>query len=343
MPATNCIEELGGASARSRSKDQVATLGDLLDVHEQQRLSVHTTGKLTAAQIRRCLTPLSGQPIEDFAPFDLDEILADLRETAPAVAERTLIAIRQMFRWAVETGYADNDWGLYLQSKPVWRYGLSDRRVLSINELAEIYHTVGRLGFPFGPATRFLIVAMAPMQAVSAMLEEELDLGEPTPIWRPPFECKSTGTPFEVRLHALAEEEVCIALATKRRLLSPLVFSTTGRNQLSAWPHAKAKLDTMLSEGRQLRGAEDMPHWELRHIPLSFSRVVADLELDADEAVVHACLNRMPPSMRSGEATFEGLTERKAVLLKEWNFSLRTALQHYKKSLCIESSAMSVQ
>jgi len=325
-----------------RSSNRVVTIAQLVDAHERERLDRLVSGALTGAQIRKCLGPLMDQRIDEFAPFDLDEILEELRESAPAIAERALVAIRQMFRWAQEVGYADDDWGQYLQTKPAWRHGRSDRRTLSIEEVAEIYHSAGRLGFPFGMATRFLIATMAPMQAISAMMEEELDLGEPTPVWRAPSACKSTGMPFHVSLHSLAEEQVCLALAAKRRCPSQRVFSSTGRDQRSAWPHAKAELDLAIAYARQERGIEPMAHWALRDISSSFGRIVYDVGLDVDEGIIQASLNRKETAMDLMQGPLKEIAWEKSNLLRAWNVLLRDALHDYKKSLHTELSMPSV-
>jgi integrase len=172
---------------------------------------------------------------------------------------------RKLFNWAVDRG--DLKYSPLMGMKAP-RAVASRRRVLGQEELVCLWKATQKIGWPWGPYVRLLILTMQRRQEVAEMDWAEIDLDAAE--WTLPAERAKNDEPHIIPLNALALNEI--------RALHPqakgLVFSTTGTTPVSGFSKAKRALEvSMFAIMRQRaaeRGAEpagvQIPEWRLHDL-----------------------------------------------------------------------------
>ncbi len=153
-------------------------------------------------------------------------------------AKNTLAYGRNCFGWAQRRGMvADNPFlGLPIRTTTVSR-----DRVLTMDEVMAIWDATGRIGWPFGPLLRVLLLTAQRRNEVAEMRWSELSADRST--WTIPKERSKNGRAHIVHL----TQPVRDILASAPRINdSPLVFTTTGKTPVSGFSRAKRDLDAML-------------------------------------------------------------------------------------------------
>jgi integrase len=135
--------------------------------------------------------------------------------------------------------------------KPETRETQRDR-VLTDAELGDIWRASGKIGWPWGPYVRFLLLTMQ-REAETAGLEW-IELAPDRATWAMPGARTKNNRPHVVHLAAPAQ---AILKAAPRIAGSHLVFTTTGRTPISGFSKAKTTLDAAIVAERARRAAED--------------------------------------------------------------------------------------
>lgn len=200
----------------------------------------------------KALPAWRGRRLEDIQRRDvialLDQIASD---GAPISANRTLAALRRMFNWCVERDL--------LAISPCDRVKAptpesSRDRVLSDNELTLVWAASQRLGAPFGPFIRMLMLTGQRRDEVAGMRWSELDLK--SRLWRLPRERVKNNSAHDVPLsdQAMAVIEGMPNLAGEpdyvftSGLLRGRDHATRVLAPVSGFSKTKIKLDKLVGE-----------------------------------------------------------------------------------------------
>lgn len=284
------------------------TLSDVLDQYQRERLSNLRRGDAT----RRALDGKCGL-LTDFKERDPSsiqriEIRSALRKRAslsPISANRQLAYASAFFNWCVREEIVPENPARSI-SKPA-NETPRDRHH-SVGELAEIWVATGKLGYPFGPLIRLLVVLPMRREELAAMPIAELDLGNDDAIegiWTLPADRTKRANALRVPLSSLASSIIQNAIADKGRPKnSSFVFSTTGETSVSGFAKAKRRLDKLITQARakEAKGSgidpEPMPHWTFHDLRTTFTTLACE-KLNIDAAVADRILNHVASATTS--------------------------------------------
>lgn len=191
--------------------------------------------------------------------------LMDEYSDRPARKKYVHSLLRKLFNWAVDREDIEIS-PLHGMKAP--KAVASRRRVLGQEELICLWLACDRVGWPWGPYVRLLILTMQRRQEVAEMDWSEVDLEART--WILPAERAKNGEAHIVPLTNLAIDQ----LNAMHPKTGGLVFTTTGRTPVSGFSKAKTTLDSemklIMAERQQARGGEaapnSIPQWRLHDI-----------------------------------------------------------------------------
>ncbi|MBX6743967.1 MAG: site-specific integrase [Acetobacteraceae bacterium] len=181
-----------------------------------------------------------------------------------AMAGRTLAYGRACYGWAQKRGKVPLNPFLGL---PVPAGIIARDRVLTAQEVGEVWRAAGTLGFPFGPLVRLLLLTAQRREEVGGMRWSELsaDLA----VWTIPASRAKNGTAHVVHL---APEARTILADLPRFEGCDFVFTTTGKTPASGYSKAVERVRAVIARARaktaQEAGVEPeaMPGWRLHDL-----------------------------------------------------------------------------
>jgi len=190
--------------------------------------------------------------------LDLIDGIAD--RGAQTMARRAHAHLHRLFRWAVGRGVIDAN---PLADAPKPGREVRRDRVLSDGDMSRVWHACERLGWPFGPAFRLLILTGARREEILALKWSEIDL-EGASILLPAVRSKN-GQGREI---PLAPQSVHILTSLPRIAGAPgFVFTVTGETSVSGVSRAKSRLDAYAAglgpNGAPLTDAAPLDPWRL--------------------------------------------------------------------------------
>ncbi len=232
-PATERVEARARAAAQADA-DRL-TLARLVDEWGEIALAGRREGYRREAvrAIRVAFVDHLNRPAAALARGDAVDVLdAMARAGRAAMAGRTLAYARACFGWAARRGkVADNPF----QGLPIATGSEARDRVLTDAEIGAIWRAADRMGWPFGPVVKLLLLTAQRRDEVAQMRWGEIapDLG----VWTIPKERLKSGRAHVVHL----APEARAALAEVPRLDGrDLVFSTNGRRPCRASPKRRS-------------------------------------------------------------------------------------------------------
>ena len=187
----------------------------------------------------KLVTAWRGWPIGQIRKADVLKLLDREMDAGRArTANQTLQLSRQLFRWAIQRGYVEQDptAGIERPAKEQSR-----DRVLSDGELGAIWHAAVRLGYPFGSFVRLLILLGQRRSEVAEMRWSELDLDKM--VWMLPRERTKNDRPHDVPL-----SEPAAKILQEMPKLDDRVFPSVRKNSsraISGFSKAKRRLDQL--------------------------------------------------------------------------------------------------
>lgn len=187
--------------------------------------------------IDKLLVPrLSGLKVRDICYQDVERFHHSQRET-PIQANRAVAILSKMMTWAVRRGDRPD------RSNPcvgIERFPEAARaRILNHAEIAAFWRATGKLGFPFGPLFRMLIITGQRLNEVAGMPRSELDLSGA--MWCIASNRAKNGEQHEVHLSPQAMEAL-----TALPHMGTFVFSP-GQRPPSGFSKAKRRLDALMA------------------------------------------------------------------------------------------------
>ncbi len=180
------------------------------------------------------------------------------------MAGRTMAYGRACYGWAQKRGKVPSNPFVGL---PVPAAIVSRDRVLSGQEIGEVWRAAGALGFPFGPLVRLLLLTAQRRDEVAGMRWSEVSADMAT--WTIPAGRAKNGAAHVVHL---APEARALLAGVPRFAGCDLVFTTTGKAPVSGYSKAKERLDAAIAAARAeaaMKGgaeAELMPLWRLHDL-----------------------------------------------------------------------------
>jgi integrase len=263
--------------------------------------------------IERDVKPAWGdRTIESIARRDVRELIDGIAKRGAEVqANRTLARLKTLFNWAVEQDIIPSSPAASL--KPVAKEVERDR-FLSDDEIRWFWLACDRLGWPFGPLFKLLLLTAQRRDEVGTLEWSHLSADGAT--WTMPREKSKNDRAHEVQLSTL----VRILLQSLPRLSDTFVFTTNGVRPASGFSRAKATLDRLMEAQRreELGLAEDapaIPGWILHDLRRTAATGMARLNIAPH--VVDKILNHTSGSIRGVAAIYNRhsyLEERRAAL-----------------------------
>ena len=187
---------------------------------------------------------LNGTLIKEYGATDIREIKKEhihvlldkiVARDAPIQANRVHAGVSRFFRWCAERGYIESSPVLYI-TKPS-KENPRDR-VLSDDEIALVWGEADKMGYPFGPLLKILILTGQRKGEVSGMRWSEINVKDK--VWVIPKEKSKNGYSHAV---PLSPQVLKILETVPRFLHSDLVFTTTGKTPVSGFGRVKSRLD----------------------------------------------------------------------------------------------------
>lgn len=273
------------------------------------------------------LPVFGGRRLGEIKPREVDKLLGEIAERAPVTANRTLAAFRKLCNWAASprVGLVASSPCAGVENPTVEN---SRDRVLADDELRLVWLALERVGWPFGPVGRLLILTGARRSEVAEMRWSEVDLANRR--WRLPGARTKNKQAHEIPLSDAAVD----ILKSLPRIdnADGLVFTTAGRGVISGgFARAKAAIDAAMLEIARAEAEaagnnpDDMippPGWVLhdlrRTVATGLQRLGVKLE------VTEAILNHVSGS-RSG---IVGVYQR-----HQWTDEKRAALDAWARRL----------
>lgn len=215
------------------------------------------------------------RPVNEIKRKDIVSLLDSFNDQDKRVsANRQLAYMRPFFKWCLKRDLIATD--------PTANFDKNDKneetardRVLSPSELVEVWQALDRLGTPFAPVFKLLILTGQRSCEVTGMRKDELsDLDGSAPIWKLPGHRTKNGRPHTVPLAPQAVAVIKEALSVRDALIDfdktpdcPWVFTTSGKRHVGELRDPTRRIRLAIAAARQTlaasagRAAEPIPHW----------------------------------------------------------------------------------
>jgi integrase len=260
-----------GGDPADECDDVVAiTLGEGLGMYARARLDHQRTGRTTERDLRRDFGPLLDRPVNTVTAPMIASLIDEKAETAPTMANRLVGYSGPWFRWMKTRGHVSTNPTEDIEKPAKER---SRERTLSQDEVAAIWDAAPKLGYPFGPFVRLLMLTGVRREELAGMRHDEIDFD--AGLWTVPAARSKTGVSIRIPL-SRATVEVLQGVANTG---SAFVFTTTGKAPVSGFSKMKKRLD----------GLSGITDWRLHDARRTMVSAMVDLGIDATTA--DRCLN----------------------------------------------------
>ena len=258
---------------------------------------------------REVVSRWKGRRLSQLTRAHVHEMLDEIVDRgAPVSASRSFAAFRKMCRWAVSRGIIDRSpcEGVTAPSPAATR-----DRVLADDEVRLVWRAAERIGLPFGPVVRLLLLTGARRNEIAGLRWAEIDLAGRR--WLLPAARAKNNRACEIPLSAAAVE---ILSQLPRFGVGDFVFSTTGRTHVSGFSRAKTALDRAIVEMQE--GAPPLAPWRFHDLRRTLATGLQRLGVRLE--VTEAVLNHVSGS----RAGITGIYQR-----YEWAAEKRDALARW--------------
>jgi len=244
---------------------------DLVRTIANEFLKRHAAKNRTAAETKRQLDkeilPAWGEKrIQEVTRRDVIDLLDKIADRgSPIMANRVLATVRKFGNWAVSRDIIRVSFAAGVKPVEAER---SRERILTDDELRWFWQGTEKLGQPFGPLFRLLLLTAQRRDEVGEIRAREIDGDK----WVIPAERAKNGRAHSVHL----SEAALGTLESVKRIASKpgYIFTTIGDNPASGYSKAKERLDgLMLKIARdeiEAAGGDperlEIPHWTLHDL-----------------------------------------------------------------------------
>lgn len=295
--------------------DKVAALW--LDHYENEKGRRPSSVRQAKLVVNRYLVPaLGSRPMPYIGRADIQPII-DAVPVSKKGTRRAIFAYASvLFGWVVKRGDIESN-PLSAMAKP--EAPKSRDRVLTDDELADVWRATQALGMPFGPFFRLLILSGQRRSEVAEMKWSELDRAAAT--WTIPADRAKNDVAHIVPLSAAAIEELDNATKFQNWPVTGYVLTTTGRTPISGITKAKKTLDFAIAKARGPK-AKEFPAWRIhdlrRTLATGFQRIGIRFE------VTEATLNHVS----GAKGGIAGIYQR-----HDWKEEKRSALDAWSRHI----------
>jgi integrase len=213
----------------------------------KRRVAGQRRAHVTARIVRNTLVSAWGdKPITDITRRDVVRLVEDIDDRgAPVMAAAAFGAARALFNWAINRG----SYGL--EHAPTDRVKIGDlvsrreavrQRVLSDDEIRCLWKATGRMGYPWGPLFRFIILSGTRRSEAAAARWREFDLERKT--WSIPAERFKSDATHLVPLSS--DAQALLATLPRFRRGDHLFSACFGERPTLQFHAAKARLDALM-------------------------------------------------------------------------------------------------
>ncbi len=239
------------AAKKAARAAKTSTLGSLIPRYLALREADMSLNYFNETQryLNQHWAPLHGFAVEAVARRDVTAILDDVAQVRGQVtADRAKAALSGLFAWAIERGYCDATPCLHIKRRAK---GAGRERVLSEDELADIWHAVEDMG-DYQHILRLLILTGQRRTEIGDLTWPEIDFA------REQIELPGTRTKNK-RSHLVPLSELALEVLNEvpQRTRREFLFGE-GMIGFQGWGKSKSRLDSKLPA--------DMPGWTVHDL-----------------------------------------------------------------------------
>ena len=222
---------------------------DYLERHVRKNSATATYQEAKRDLEYNVLPKWRNRPIASISRRDATDLIDGLVERGVQIqANRTLARLRALFNWAIEKDRISGSPVNHM--KPPTKERARDR-ALTNDEIGWFWQACDKIGWPFGPIFKLLLLTAQRRDEVGGMKWTEIDLDRRT--WTLPRHRTKSDRGHEVHLSDMAID-VLRALPRIGRGSNEMdfVFTVTGTTAVSGFGNAKRRLDFIMAEARRL-------------------------------------------------------------------------------------------
>jgi integrase len=191
------------------------------------------------AMLRRYVLPRwRGRPVRDIRRRDVVDLVDGVALEYPIAANRVLAVVSKMFNWALACDIVEKSPCAGVKRPSAER---SRERVLSDEELRQVWRGAVVLGFPFGPITQLLLLTGQRRDEVVQIRWSEIDRRQQ--LWTLPGERTKNGRVHTVPL----SDAAMVVLGAVPNIVGDYVFARPDGKRPSH-SHGKSELDKATGE-----------------------------------------------------------------------------------------------
>jgi integrase len=271
-------DPLAERDAAERGHDSSRLLSAVVEEWLKRDQAKNRSLREVARIMRREVLPIWGdRPIEDIRKRDIIVLIDGIADRgAKIMANRTLAHIKRLFRWAAGRDIIDSDPAAHVEKTAP---ETKRERVLTDDELADVWRGAEAIGYPFGPALQLLTLTGARREEIFGLRWCEIDL-EGAAIRLPAERSKMK----EGRAIPLSPFALALLSSLPRFVGGDQVFGLDGYRPFANIGHAKARLDRLLAATR----GQALPAWRIHDLRRSTATGLQRLgaRLEVIEAVL---------------------------------------------------------
>ena len=247
-----------------KKREEKGTFGAVAKSFMQDYAKNHRTRDEMQRIIDRYLAEWHERQISEITRGEIKELLRMKARTAPIMANRIKALVSKIFTWALKEEIIEASPALSLDPPGGSEKDRERTRTLSADEIRLVWNSFDKLGYPWGPLFKMLIITGQRCGEVGGMKWSEIaDDG-----WHVPNERAKSGRGHLIPLSSLARE-----ILDEVPEIGELVF----RTRLGSWSWAKERVDAKI------------PHWRLHDLRRTFATHLRSLGVD--RLVVSKLLN----------------------------------------------------
>jgi integrase len=299
-----------------------------------ERYAKKNTKPSTWMELRRqlevdVLPKWGDRPIVSISRQDVAELLDRIADRgSPVQANRTLARLKTLFRWVVDEELISSD--PTSRVRKIVKETARDR-ALTDHEIRLFWAGCDKLGWPFGPMFKLLLLTAQRRDEVGSMEWSEVALDKG--LWTIPRQKAKNDRAHEVQLSKLAAEIINESPKISRLKAngegsepSPYVFTTNGERPVSGFSKAKVRLDGHLlqllrAESKQAGtdpATAKIEGWILHDLRRTAATGMARLNIVPH--VVDRILNHVSGTIRGVAAVYNrhAYLEERGAALESW-------------------------
>jgi integrase len=245
-----------------------------------------------------------GRLVESLRRRDVVDLIdAVVDRGAMTTARRLHSHLHRFFRWCVGRGLIEQN---PMADLPKPGSVVKRDRVLSDFELSLVWKASERVGWPFGPIIRLLILTAARRDEIGALKWSEL--------FSDNIELKGNRTK-NGEPHSIPLTRAALDILNEQPRISEFVFSTRGNTPVSGWSKAKCSFDR---ECAVLNGGRALPQWRFHDLRRTVATALQ--RLGTSLQVVEAVLGHVSGSRAGVVGIYQrhGFSQEKRVALEIW-------------------------